>query len=106
MTQIGTAIPALFVCLALGLTGCAALERCGLRECAPDARISDEVRGLFGENSDLGGPNEITVQTHHGVVYLRGLVSTPYQLAEAGSIARRAAGVTSVQNLLSIDNSR
>jgi osmotically-inducible protein OsmY len=39
------------------------------------------------------------------VVYLRGLVSTPYQIEEAGSIAEQAAGVTNVQNLLSIDNS-
>jgi osmotically-inducible protein OsmY len=46
------------------------------------------------------------VQTVHGVVYLRGLVSTPYQIAEAGTIAEQAAGVTDVQNLLSIDNSR
>jgi osmotically-inducible protein OsmY len=46
------------------------------------------------------------VQTLHGVVYLRGLVSTPYQIAEAGSIAEQATGVSSVQNLLTIDNSR
>ena len=51
------------------------------------------------------GPNQIRVQTIHGVVYLRGLVSTPYQIEEAGSIAEQAEGVSSVQNQLMIDNS-
>jgi len=32
-------------------------------------------------------------------------VSTPYQIEEAGAIAEQATGVTSVQNLLSVDNS-
>jgi osmotically-inducible protein OsmY len=39
------------------------------------------------------------------VVYLRGLVSTPHQIAEAGSIAEQATGVIDVQNQLAIDNS-
>jgi osmotically-inducible protein OsmY len=38
------------------------------------------------------------------MVYLRGLVSTPYEIAEAGSIAAGVPGVTNIQNLLSIDN--
>jgi osmotically-inducible protein OsmY len=42
----------------------------------------------------------------HRVIYLRGLVSTPYQIAEAGSLAERAPGAIGVQNLLSIENSR
>jgi osmotically-inducible protein OsmY len=39
------------------------------------------------------------------VVYLRGLVSTPLQIAEAGNIAEQVAGVTDVQNMLTINNS-
>jgi osmotically-inducible protein OsmY len=100
------AASALGVCLAAALTGCAAFGRCGLRECAPDAKISNEVRELLAQSPELASPNAISVQTLRGAVYLRGLVSTPYQVAEAGSIAGRAAGVNSVQNLLSIDNSR
>jgi len=46
------------------------------------------------------------VQTIHGVVYLRGLVSTPYLISEAESIAEQAPGVTGVRNLLYIDNSK
>jgi osmotically-inducible protein OsmY len=96
---------ALCLCLAAVLAGCASFGKCGLRECSADAKITAEVRSLLAQSPALGAPNSISVQTVHGVVYLRGLVSTPYQIAEAGSIAARAAGVTDVQNLLSIDNS-
>ena len=96
----------LCICLAAALTGCAAFSECGLRECPADARISAEVRTLLAQSPALETPNLISVQTHQGVVYLRGLVSTPYQIAQAGSIAERAPGMTEVQNLLSIDNSR
>ena len=94
------------MCLLAALTGCASFGECGLRECPADAKISAEVRSLLEQSPALGTPNLISVQTIHGVVYLRGLVSTPYQIAEGGSIAARAAGVTDVQNMLAIDNSR
>lgn len=96
----------LCVWLAAALAGCASFGQCGVRECSADAKISEEVRTLLAQSSSLGGPNQIRVQTLRGVVYLRGLVSTPYQIAEAGSIAEQAAGVSSVQNMLTIDNSR
>jgi osmotically-inducible protein OsmY len=97
---------ALIVCLTVALTGCAAFGKCGLRECAADAKISDEVRTLLAQSPALGAPNQISVQTIHGVVYLRGLVSTPYLIGEAVSIAEQAPGVTDVRNLLYIDNSK
>jgi len=97
---------ALCLCLAAALSGCAAFGKCGLRECPADAKISAEVRSLFAQSPALQSPNLISVQTLHGVVYLRGIVSTPYQIAEAGSIALQAPGVSAVQDLLSIDNSR
>lgn len=97
---------ALFISLTGALTGCAAFGACGLRECPVDAKISAEVRTLLAQSPALGTPNLLSVQTVHGVVYLRGIVSTPYQIGEAGSIAEQAPGVTGVQNLLSIDNSR
>lgn len=91
--------------LVAALTGCAAFGTCGLQECPADAKISAAVRALLAQSPALESPNLISVQTLHGVVYLRGLVSTPYQIAAAGSIAEGAPGVTNVQNLLSIDNS-
>jgi osmotically-inducible protein OsmY len=96
---------ALGLCLAALLAGCASFGKCGLSECSGDAKISADVRALLAQSPSLGGTNQIRVQTVHGVVYLRGLVSTPFQIEEAGSIAEQATGVTSVQNLLSIDNS-
>lgn len=93
----------LCIWLAAVLAGCASFGKCG-PECSADAKISAEVRTLLAQSPSLGGPNQIRVQTIRGVVYLRGLVSTPYQIAEAGSIAEQAAGVADVQNLLMIDN--
>ena len=95
----------LIVCLTAVLTGCAAFGKCGLRECPEDAKISDEVRTLLAQSPAFGA-NQISVQTIHGVVYLRGLVSTPYLIGEAQSIAEQAPGVTDVRNLLYIDNSK
>jgi len=97
---------ALIVCLTAALTGCAAFGKCGTPQCTADAKISDEVRALFAQIPALGPPNLITVQTIHGVVYLKGLVPTPALIGEAQSIAEQAPGVVEVRNLLSIDNSR
>jgi osmotically-inducible protein OsmY len=96
----------LCICLAAVLAGCASLGKCGPgEECSGDAKITAEVRALLAQNPSLGGPNHISVQTVRGVVYLRGIVSTPVQIADAGSIAEQVAGVTDVQNMLTIDNS-
>jgi osmotically-inducible protein OsmY len=97
---------ALCICVAAGLTGCAAFSKCGLHECSSDAKISAQVRVLLAQSPAVAAPNLISVQTVHGVVYLRGIVSTPYQIGEAGSIAGQVPGVTDVQNLITIDNSR
>jgi osmotically-inducible protein OsmY len=95
----------LCVWLAAVLAGCASFGKCGPGECSGDAKITAEVRALLAQNPSLGGPNHISVQTVRGVVYLRGVVSTPVQIADAGSIAEQAAGVIGVQNMLTIDNS-
>jgi osmotically-inducible protein OsmY len=97
---------ALSVSLTPALTGCAAFGKCGSAECTEDAKISDAVRALLAQSPALGAPNQINVQTIHGVVYLRGLVSTPYMIGEAQSLAEQAPGVTGVRNLLYIDNSK
>jgi len=97
-------VAALCVCM-LVATGCSSFGACGLRECSGDAQITAEVRSRLAQSPELGGPNAITVQTVHGVVYLRGLVSTPYQINAASGIAEGAPGVIEVQNLLNIDNS-
>jgi osmotically-inducible protein OsmY len=88
------------------LAGCAAFAGRGLLESPAEARISAQVRTYFEQSPALGAPNVISIQTHGGVVYLRGLVSTPYQIEEAGSLAAQVPGASRVANLLSIDDAR
>ncbi len=96
----------LCIAVATVLVGCAELDDRALTKGPSDASITREVRALLAQSPSLESPTLITVQTVHKVVYLRGLVSTPYQIEEAGSIAQRAAGALHVENLLSIDNAR
>ena len=96
---------ALIVCLTAALTGCAAFGKCGTPECTADAKISDEVRTLLAQSPAFGA-NQINVQTIHGVVYLRGLVSTPALIGDALGLAEQAPGVIEVRNLMYIDNSK
>jgi hypothetical protein len=96
---------ALIICLTAALAGCAAFGKCGTPQCTADAKISDEVRALLAQSPAFGA-NQINVQTIHGVVYLRGLVSTPALIGEAEGIVQQVEGVTDVRNLLYIDNSK
>lgn len=73
---------------------------------AADARINAQVKALFADNGGLQTPNEVDVQTRHGVVYLHGLVDTPFEQALAGSLALKVAGVSRVENLVAVSNSR
>jgi osmotically-inducible protein OsmY len=97
---------AVSLCLAAGLAACVGTPPHALLESPADAEISAQVQALFAQSPALDAPNLISVQTHAGVIYLRGLVSTPYQIEAAGSLAARAAGVERVENLLSTDNAR
>jgi osmotically-inducible protein OsmY len=92
--------------LVASLAGCAAFTERGLLESPADAKVSAEVRTLLGQSPALDAPNLISVQTVGGVVYLRGLVSTPYQIEEAGSLAAQVPGAAHIANLLSIDDAR
>jgi osmotically-inducible protein OsmY len=91
--------------LALSLLGCAA-PRCGANACRNDARIAAEVRAQFAQHTALEAPNHIDIQVIDGVVYLRGLVSTPYQQALAAALAGQAHGVVRVVNDVALDNNR
>lgn len=84
--------------------GCADFSKCGLHECPADAKITAQVRSLIAQTPSLEGPNRVSVQTVNGVVYLRGLVSTPAQIEAAGALAEQVPGVTQVENLIVIDN--
>jgi osmotically-inducible protein OsmY len=88
------------------LTGCAALGKCGLQGCPGDAQITAEVRSLYSQYPALEATNSIDIQTIDRVVYLRGLVDTPFQRRLAAEVALKAKGVARVANMLGLSNAR
>jgi osmotically-inducible protein OsmY len=89
-----------------GLAGCATYEKCGLGGCPGDAEITADVQVLLDQNPPLGPPNEVYVQTIDHVVYLNGIVDTPFQLRLAESLAGEAAGVSRVVNNIGLSSNR
>jgi osmotically-inducible protein OsmY len=73
---------------------------------ARDARITAEVKAGLAQYAELQAPNSLDVQTLHQVVYLRGLMGTPFEASLASSVAARVSGVRRVENLIGLDNSR
>jgi len=93
--------------LALGVSaGCGVFNKCGLRGCPGDAEITARVRALYDQYPALEGTNSIDIQTINHVVYLRGLVDTPFEREVAEDVASRAEGVSRVVNALGINNAR
>jgi osmotically-inducible protein OsmY len=82
--------------------GCAVVGRMA----SGDARITDEVKARFAKYPELQEPNEVDVQTVHGIVYLRGLMATPFEAALASSVAGEVSGVKRVENLIGVENAR
>lgn len=94
--------------LITSLSGCAlsnTYDKCGLRGCRGDARITAEVVSRFGRCASLE-PNAITVQTLAHVVYLYGVVASGLEIDTADSIARQAPGVVRVVNSVVVSNAR
>lgn len=94
------AAAALLLCIA----GCASLEGCGIEGCRDDRRITSEVRALLEGHPALQAPNRVTVQTHDRVVYLNGLVDTPYEKELAEALARQAKDAVRVVNSIAVNN--
>jgi osmotically-inducible protein OsmY len=84
------------------LSACAALAHPDAR----DARITAEVEARLAQYSELQAPNSLDVQTVHQVVYLRGLMGTPFEISLASSVASQVSGVRRVLNLIGLEDSR
>jgi osmotically-inducible protein OsmY len=97
----GAALAAL---LALG--GCATVGTCERNRCAEDQAITARVRSLFDQHPAIETPNIVSVETIDHIVYLDGLVDTPYQKVLAGSLAAQVDGVTRVVNMIGLSNNR
>jgi|SRR5271170_1464221 len=88
--------------LASALSACASLAEPDAR----DARITAEVNARLARYPELQAPNTLDVQTLHQVVYLRGLLATPFQIALASSVAGEVSGVRRVENVIGLENAR
>ena len=97
---IGAIAGALLLAGAAG--GCAVLER----PSSGDARITAQVKARLGQYPELQEPNMLDVQTVHGVVYLHGLMNTPFEVRLASSVAGQVPGVRRVENLIGLDDGR
>ncbi len=73
---------------------------------ARDARITADVTARLAQYPELQAPNSLDVQTLHRVVYLRGLMGSPFEIALAGSLAGQVPGVRRVENLIGLENAR
>jgi osmotically-inducible protein OsmY len=89
-----------------GLAGCATYKKCGFSGCPGDAQITANVQALFDRNPPLGPPNQVSVQTLDHVVYLNGVVDTPFEQRLAESVAGEAAGVKRVVNNIGLSGPR
>jgi osmotically-inducible protein OsmY len=76
---------------------------------APDARdtqITADIEARLARYPELQAPNSLDVQTLHRVVYLRGLMGTPFQISLASQVAGEVSGVRRVENLIGLQDSR
>ncbi len=73
---------------------------------ARDARITAEVQARLAQYPELQAPNSLDVQTLHRVVYLHGLMDTPFQTSLASSVASQVPGVRRVENLIGLAGAR
>jgi osmotically-inducible protein OsmY len=97
---------ALVLRFACTLGGCALNAKCTVPACSADAEITAQVRALIDRHPALQAPNSISVQTVDRIVYLRGLVDTPFMSELAQSVALQAKGAARVVNLIGIENER
>jgi osmotically-inducible protein OsmY len=92
------AVPALLLAASLGA--------CALSPNQGDAHINAQVQAELAHYTELQAPNRIDVQTLGGVVYLYGLVDTPFEQELAESVTRRVPGVKRVESSIGLSNAR
>jgi len=88
--------------IAAVLSGCATFEKCGFNGCPGDAKTTANVKALFDQHPELG--TSINVQTLDHVVYLYGLVDTPFESEIAKSVALEAPGAARVVSTIANGN--
>jgi len=95
MNKIKLAYALAFVVTLTGaLPGCATYEKCGLKGCPGDAKITADVQSQLGKHAEIGP--FVEVQTVNGVVYLNGRVADGLIRTTAESVANQTPGVAKV----------
>jgi osmotically-inducible protein OsmY len=82
------------------LSGCATDRSSGGK--MMDGKITAHVQAVINQQTDLGPPNTVRVQTLGQVVYLSGEVSDGNMKQTAESIALQSPGVTRVVNNIAV----
>jgi len=100
--RLGTRSLACALLFTSAMSGCAALVRPDAR----DVRITAEVNARLAQHAELQAPNTLDVQTLRQVVYLHGLMATPFEISLAGSVAAEVPGVRRVENAIGLENAR
>jgi len=77
-------------------------DPCSAAGCS-DKQISAQIRTALYKNPAFAS-NDISVQTHDGVVYLHGLVETNVERAAVEELVRATAGVRRVVDSLELRN--
>jgi len=85
---------AFVVTLTAALPGCATYEKCGLKGCPGDAKITADVQSQLDKHAEIGP--FVEVQTVNGVVYLNGRVADGLIRTTAESVASQTPGVAKV----------
>jgi osmotically-inducible protein OsmY len=87
----------------------AAMEACASgppSDKTEDHAVTARVAAALEQYPALETPNHVSVQTVGDVVYLRGLVSTPYQKRLAQEVAAQAAPGLHIVNIIGVENNR
>jgi len=86
------------------LPGCAEYRKCGVEGCPSDEKITQSVTARLDQDTSLGPPGSIRVQTLHRIVYLNGEVEVGLERATAASEAKQVPGVTRVVNNIAVQH--
>jgi len=86
------------------LPGCAEYRECGLQGCPSDEKITESVTARLDQDTSLGPPGSIQVQTLHRIVYLNGEVDVGSEKATAALEAKQVPGVTRVENNIAVQH--
>jgi osmotically-inducible protein OsmY len=84
--------------------GCAGLEKCGVEGCPSDQKITSKVQARLNQDTSLGAPDSITVQTINGIVYLNGQVDVGLEKRTAEAEAKQVPGVVQVVNNIDVQH--